>query len=102
MDVLKLTVIGHLACDPQPGHGTVKLSLVATYRWTDKQERPSTVAIYARGKLAQICKKYLKQGSRVYCEAHQEEDGAFIAEEIIVLASGRRESPLTNSSSQVT
>ena len=86
MDVLKLTAIGRLACDPQAGHGTVKLSLIATYGWSDKQERPATVAIYAQGALANICEKYLKQGSRVYCEAHIEQ-GGYIADEIIVLGS---------------
>ena len=87
MDVLKLTAIGRLACDPQAGHGTVKLSLVASYCWADERVRGATVAIYAQGALAQICEKYLKQGSRVYCEAHIEQ-GGYIADEIIVLGSG--------------
>jgi len=84
MDVLKLTAIGRLACDPQVGHGTVKLSLVASYHWSDKKLRPATVAVYAKGALAKICEKYLKQGSRIYCEAHVE-DGGYIADEIIML-----------------
>ena len=86
MDMLKITAIGRLACDPRPGHGTVKLSLVATDRWADKQMRPATVTIYAQGKLAEICKTVLKEGSRVYCEAHIE-GGGYVADEIIVLSS---------------
>jgi len=84
MDVLKLTAIGRLACNPQAGRRTVKLSLVASYRWLDQRERPATVAIYAKGALRKICEKYLKQGTRIYCEAHIE-DGGYIADEIIML-----------------
>jgi len=93
MDVLRLTVIGHLACDPQRGHGTVKLSLVANYYTMhedgDQTVRTATVAVYAQGTLADICEKYLKQGSRVYCEAHGDQ-GGYIADEIIMLGSVKR------------
>jgi single-stranded DNA-binding protein len=82
MDILKLTAIGRLACDPQSGHGTVKLSLI--YTPLDEKVRPTTVAIYANGALAEICEKNLQQGSRIYCEAHIE-DGGYIADEIIML-----------------
>jgi Single-stranded DNA-binding protein len=87
MDVLKLTVIGRLACDPQAEEDSVKLSLVATYRWLDQEVRPATVEVYARGTLARICEKYLKQGSRVYCEARRDR-GGYVADEIIMLAKG--------------
>jgi len=89
MDVLKLTVVGRLAADPHVGHGTVRFSVVASYHWSDKRFRPATVAIYAKGALAEISEKYLKQGSRIFCEAHVE-DGGYIADEIIMLGDRSR------------
>ena len=77
----KLQVIGNLGKDPEmkyldSGVATCRFSVATTESWNgkdgSKQERTEWHNITAWDKLAEICGKYLKKGSKVYLEGSVE------------------------------
>lgn len=73
----KAMVIGNLGNDPeirytQSGTPVATFSVATTEKWKDKdgqqQEHTDWHRIVAWQKLAEICKEYLKKGSKVYIE----------------------------------
>lgn len=78
MDVNKITLLGNLTRDPggkklPSGQSLTFFNLATNHTWKDlkTKEKKSSVEFHnvlAWGKLADIIKKYLKKGSRIYLE----------------------------------
>jgi len=78
MDVNKVTLLGNLTKDPgkkelSSGQSISFFDLATNYSWKDvktkkKKESVEYHHVLAWGKLAEIIKKYLKKGSRIYLE----------------------------------
>ena len=75
--VNKVILIGNLGADPelrqtQGGQAVCDLRIATNENWTDKegkkQERTEWHRVAFWGKPAEICKRYLVKGSRVYIE----------------------------------
>jgi single-strand DNA-binding protein len=76
--VNKVIVVGNLGNDPESkqmssGGAVTNISVATSESWKDKksgdmQERTEWHRIVFFGKLADIASKYLKKGSKVYCE----------------------------------
>ncbi len=77
--VNKVILVGNLGKDPEVRHGTdgakiVSLSVATSDSWKDKstgEKRNKTEwhkVVVFNDKLADVCEKYLKQGSNVYLE----------------------------------
>ena len=93
MDVNKVTLLGNLTKDPTEkklpsGQNLSVFGLATNYSWKDikTKEKKDSVEfhnILAWGKLAEIIKKYLKKGSRIYVEGRlkhrswKDKDGKF-------------------------
>ncbi|HQJ74694.1 MAG TPA: single-stranded DNA-binding protein [Bacteroidota bacterium] len=86
----KVLLIGRLGADPetkfvQTGMQVANFNLATTANWKDEngnlQSRTDWHRIVAWGKLAEICKEYLKKGSKVYIEgalqtrSYEDKDG---------------------------
>ena len=86
----KVLLIGRLGGDPetkfvQTGMQVANFNLATTASWKDEngniQSRTDWHKIVAWGKLAEICKDYLKKGSKVYIEgalqtrSYEDKDG---------------------------
>jgi single-strand DNA-binding protein len=81
MDLNKAMVIGRLTRDPESrttpnGAQVASFSIATNTTWTDsngaRQEKVEFHNIVAWQKLAEICTKYLKKGSKVYIEGRLE------------------------------
>lgn len=77
MDLNKVMLIGRITKDPDArttptGQSVVSFSVATNLRWKDQQgqlqERGEFHNIVAWRKLADICKQYLRKGSKVYIE----------------------------------
>ena len=77
MDLNKVMLIGRITKDPdarttQTGQSVASFSVATNARWKDQQgqlqERGEFHNIVAWRKLADICKQYLRKGSKVYIE----------------------------------
>ena len=77
MSLNRATVIGNLGGDPElrylpSGQPVVGFSIATNEAYTDKQglkqERVEWHRIVAFGKLAEICRQYLKKGRQLYVE----------------------------------
>ena len=77
MDLNKVMLIGRITKDPDArttptGHSVASFSVATNLRWKDQQgqlqERGEFHNIVAWRKLADICKQYLRKGSKVYIE----------------------------------
>jgi len=71
----KVMLIGHLGGDPElkdvNGTQLAKFSVATTKKWKDGNETKEKTEwhnISAWGKLAELCSKYLKKGSKVFIE----------------------------------
>ena len=73
----KVTLVGNLGADPETrdtraGDPVVNMRIATSESWTDKQgerqERTEWHTVTVFGKLAGVCAKYLRKGSRVYIE----------------------------------
>ena len=71
----KVMLIGHLGGDPElkdvNGTQLVKFSVATTKKWkvdNETKEKTEWHNISAWGKLADLCSKYLKKGSKVFIE----------------------------------
>ena len=75
----KVTLIGHLGKDPhviisQTGQKVVHLSLATSESWKDKQtgefksETQWHKIVIFNERLAEVCEKFMKKGSRVFVE----------------------------------
>jgi single-strand DNA-binding protein len=114
MNLNKAMIIGNLTRDPElrntpSGQSVVSFSVATNLVWTDatgqQQKKTEFHNIVAWRKLAEICAKYLKKGSKVYIEGRLQttdwtgQDGVkryrteIVAENMIMLDS-RGNSPL--------
>jgi len=114
MNLNKAMIIGNLTRDPElrntpSGQSVVSFSVATNLVWTDQsgqqQKKTEFHNIVAWRKLAEICAKYLKKGSKVYLEGRlqttdwQGQDGVkryrteIVAENMIML-DGRGGSPM--------
>ena len=75
--VNKVILVGNLGNDPESratsnGNAVVNFSVATSEAWKDQQgvlqERTEWHRVTAWGKLAEICGKYLRKGSKVYIE----------------------------------
>ena len=76
--VNKVILIGNLGADPEvryfpSGDGVANLSVATSETWKDRnsgepQERTEWHRVVIRGKLAEVVRKYLHKGSKVYLE----------------------------------
>lgn len=70
--VNKAILVGTLGKDPEILNGITKFSVATSESWIDKsmnkQEKTEWHNCVAFSKLAEICGKYLKKGSKVYIE----------------------------------
>lgn len=89
--VNKALIVGHLGSDPEGRllenqNAVCNFSVATSESWKDKdtgqqQERTEWHRIVVYGKLAEICSKYLKKGSKVFIEGQlktrkwQDKDG---------------------------
>ena len=89
--VNKALIVGHLGSDPEGRlfenqNAVCNFSVATSESWKDKttgqqQERTEWHRIVVYGKLAEICTKYLKKGSKVFIEGQlrtrkwQDKDG---------------------------
>lgn len=73
----KVTLVGNLGADPETratrtGDPVVSMRVATSENWTDKggerQERTEWHTVTVFGKLASVCEKYLRRGSRIYIE----------------------------------
>ena len=73
----KVQIIGNLTRDPElkyisSGRGVTSFSVATSRQWNEPSGQQKEEVTYHRvvawGKLAEICSKYLKKGSRVYVE----------------------------------
>lgn len=73
----KVTLVGNLGADPETratrtGDPVVNMRVATSENWTDKggerQERTEWHTVTVFGKLAAVCEKYLRKGSRIYIE----------------------------------
>jgi len=78
MDLNKVLLIGNLVRDPEPrtlpsGNDVVSFSVAANYTWLDAQTKEPQRAvdyhdIVAWGRHADVARRYLQQGMKVYLE----------------------------------
>lgn len=77
MDLNKAMIIGNVTRDPElkstpSGQNVVSFSVATNFTWNDQsgnqQKRAEFHNVVAWRKLAEICAKYLKKGSKVYLE----------------------------------
>ena len=77
MDLNKVMLIGRITKDPDArttttGQNVASFSIATNLRWKDQQGQPQERAefhnIVAWRKLADICKQYLRKGSKIYLE----------------------------------
>lgn len=82
-DLNQCNFIGRLSRDPEmrfmpSGEGVASFSLAVGSSWKDKQgnkqEAVEWINVSVFGKLAEICEKYLKKGSKVYISGRQKTD----------------------------
>jgi single-strand DNA-binding protein len=66
----RVQIIGRLGNDPENKNGAVKFSVAVSEKYKDK-EKTEWFNIVAFAKLGEVCEKYLKKGSKVYCEGRQ-------------------------------
>ncbi len=77
MDLNKAMIIGNVTRDPElkstpSGQNVVSFSVATNFTWNDQsgnqQKKAEFHNVVAWRKLAEICAKYLKKGSKVYLE----------------------------------
>jgi single-strand DNA-binding protein len=76
--VNKVTLVGHVGAAPeirstQSGIAVAKMSLATNDYWKDRttggrKEKTAWHRITAMGKMADICRKYVKKGAKLYIE----------------------------------
>ncbi|MBN1114442.1 MAG: single-stranded DNA-binding protein [Oligoflexia bacterium] len=70
----RLTILGHLGCDPEfrvRSERRYCVLTICTNDYTGNKETalPTWFKVYAWGKVAEVCRKYLRKGSYVFLEA---------------------------------
>lgn len=77
MSLNKVTLIGNLGADPDcaytpSGNAVANMRLATNQRWKDKQGDVHEVTEWHRlvafGKLAELCREYLRKGRQIYAE----------------------------------
>ncbi len=116
----KVMLIGYLGNDPEmrftaSGRAVATFSLAVSRGWTnadgERQEETEWFHIVAWGRLAELCKKRLHKGSRIYVEGRfqtrswESQEGnrhyrtEVVAQEMVFLDSYHHEAPISDASS---